>query len=128
MISFLVSEAKCDGANFYGTFAIHEVCGVFPGATESRCVQAFRDLEDFESSLHSLAWKLEAWPVEMIGPQSDLSLDRIMNFSLSFAARLPFGPDSPKAPTSPDSSDAHKLPPIPDSRKRARKEDEAKKA
>ena len=113
VIGPLASAAKFNAARFDGAVAIHKRWGLFPGATESRYAEILRDLMDFKSGLQLSAWKLGAWPVKMLGTQSDLSLAWIVNYLFSFAAQIPVAPDSPLVVPGPDSSEAREHPSSP---------------
>ena len=73
--SFLASEAAYNGGRFINDGArAHPGWGLYEGPGPGRKVAASRDLRAFPPSLHSLAWKIGAWPVKLIGAQSDMSL------------------------------------------------------
>ena len=80
LISFVAEAAVAYGAVFEDGLVRHPGWGLYPGADQTRILQAYHDLRSFRSSLHLFAYKIGAWYVRLSGTQADMSLGWIMNY------------------------------------------------
>ena len=88
-IRFLSSAAAFNGTTFDGALVRQEGWGLVMESDIARMWQAYRDMADFPSSLHLLAWRIGAWPMKLTGTLTEMPLGWAINYLLGVVAKIP---------------------------------------
>ena len=95
-ISFLAEAGKAQGLKNDDVLVAREGWGLYTESDALRAAQALRDLRQFPSSLHLLAYRLGAWEVRLQGTQTAMSAAWILSYLFSFATKIPPQPVYPE--------------------------------
>ena len=91
-VSFAAAAACSLGVKFGCDAVAHKIWGLYKADGPGRETEAVRDMGSFESGFHLFSWCLGAWPVRLIGAQTQMPCDWAINFLLSFSAQLHLEP------------------------------------